>query len=341
MTKIKLLTKAFLVMILFFVVSTAAQDEPRDEEPPLTRSIVSTDFTSKREVSGSLGLSLNSTARRKIKNKKINAVLTNPRRRYNLSGRISAKRKKAASPNKSSSPNDKLKKALSKTAELGVTFWKLRPLDSAEAGDEDIALFPVRVANKTEKWAAARVSSKTIFKKGDRVRFTIEPSLNGYIYIVNRELYADGSSGQANMIFPTLRSRGGDNRVEAGSLIEIPASDSAVPYFNIKPEREDYVGEEIIVLILPDQLANFEIGLRAKPLADETLEKWFADWDNTVDVFDAEDGEGLAYSATESSAANVPTRTLAQDEPLPQTIYKVMLKEGDPLFVALKLKVDE
>lgn len=337
MTKIKLFAEVFLVMILFSVVSIAAQDE----EPPLTRSIVSTDFTSKREVSGSMRLSIDSAERKKFKRRKINSVITNPKRRYNLTGRISAKRKKAASANKNSKPSDELKKSLSTFAELGVTFWKLRPLDSVENEDEDVAHFPVRVGNKTEKWAAARVSSKTIFEKGDRVRFTVEPSLTGYIYIVNRELYADGTTGQANMIFPTLRSRGGDNRVQAGSLIEIPAGDSAVPYFNIKPDREDYVGEELVILILPDQLPGFEIGLRAKPFSNETLDQWFADWNNTTDVYDAEDGEGLAYSTTESSAANVATRTLAQDEPLPQTIYKVMMKKGDPLLVALKLKVDD
>lgn len=334
MTKIILLTKIFLVTMLFSFVSIAAQEA---EEQPLSRSITSSDFRSRREVSGALGLSIEPEKTKVIKRKKVNSIVSNPKRRYNLTRRISAKRKKYS---KSSTVNN-LNKSLSKAEELGITFWKIRPLISGEKEDEDIAIFPVRVENKTEKWTAERVSSKTVFKKGDRVRFTIEPSRTGYIYIVNRELYADGTNGQTSMIFPTLRSRGGDNRVQAGSLIEIPSSDSSVPYFNIKPTREDYIGEELIALILRDQLPNFEVGLRPKPFSSEIVDQWFADWEKTVDIYDAEDGEGLAYSTTESSAANVPTRTLTQEEPLPQTIYKVMLKEGDPLLVAFKLNVEK
>ena len=226
-------------------------------------------------------------------------------------------------------------KFLYKIEELGVTFWRLR-LPSAD--DDEAPLFSVRIGNKTEKWTAERVASTTKFKKDDRVRFTIEASRSGYLYIVNREFYTDGTNGEANIIFPTLRTRGGDNRVKAGSLIEIPSSEDSVSYFTIKPLRDDYAGEEIIVLILPDELPGFEIGLRAQTFPSEKLAKWFADWETLVDIYDAEDGEGIVYTETEAQAAKVATRALTQEEPLPQTIYKVMLKENAPLFVTFRLQ---
>ena len=71
----------------------------------------------------------------------------------------------------------------------------------------------------------------------------------------------------------------------------------------------------------------------------EKLADWFAKWESLVDIYDAEDGEGIVYTETEAAqAAKVATRALTQEEPLPQTIYKIMLKENAPLFVAFRLQ---
>ena len=216
-----------------------------------------------------------------------------------------------------------------------MTFWRLRPFSK---DDEGAPLFPVRLNDKTENWTAERVGSATQFNKGDRVRFTIESSRSGFLYIVNREFYTDGTSGKANVIFPTLRTRGGNNRVEAGSLIEIPAANDSVPYFKITPRRADYAGEELIVLILANQLPNFTTGLQAQPVSPENLAKWFDDWESLIDIYDAADGQGTAYTETEAQAANTTSRDLTQEEPLPQTIYRVSLKPNAPMFVAIRMQ---
>jgi hypothetical protein len=319
MKNLKSVIIALLFLSCVFCVFASAQDET-----PASRSIISLDFKNNRKPKDP-GAAIKPSAKPNVQRQKALAVITNSRRKYNLIKRIAVKKvtgQKIIKP---------------KIEELGVTFWRLRPF---EINDEGAPLFPVRFGEKVQNWTAERVASSTKFEKGDRVRFTVESSRTGYLYVVNREFYTDGTTSEANIIFPTLRTRGGNNRVEAGSLIEIPSASDSVPYFTIKPRRADYAGEELIVLILPNELPNFEKTLRAQPVTPENLTKWFADWESLVDIYDAEDGIGTAYTEIEAIAANAASRSLTQDEPLPQTIFRVSLKPNAPMFVAFRMNAE-
>lgn len=328
----------FLSALLFiFVAASLAQDDK-----PASREITSADFQAQRPKAASVKVSAPPSSVSKnvsSKRQKTIAVISNPKRRYSLVKRIAVKK---ANVNLSSktisdppSKNSKQGQNSLKEEELGVTFWRMRPLSEDE---EDAPTFPVRIDDRVENWTVERVASTTKFQKDDRVRFTIESSRTGYLYIINREIYADGSRADAEIVFPTLRTRGGENRVTAGSLIEIPASTDSVPFFTIKPRREDYVGEELIVIISPSKIVGYEPGLRAQKVAPETLQKWLNDWETTVDVYDAADGEGVAYTKTESEAAATGNRGLSQEEPLPQTIYRVRVSDDAPLLVPFQMQ---
>ncbi len=73
---------------------------------------------------------------------------------------------------------------------------------------------------------------------------------------MDQEIYADGSKGEPYLIFPTSRTRGGDNSVKAGRVIEIPAQDDTPPYFTLKRTRADHVGENVIVLVTPTAIES-------------------------------------------------------------------------------------
>lgn len=315
-----------LVCLLLNINLTFAQDEK-----PADRAITPLDFQSQRPKTATVkaggGVSSTNAKITNVKRRKNIAIVTNAKRRYNLVKRVPPNAPKTAVTTGAVKNNSVLK-----SEELGVTFWRMRPLG---ADDADAPTFPVKINNQTENWTAERVGSATTFQKGDRVRFTIESSRTGFLYIVNREFYTDGTTGEANLIFPTLRTRGGDNRVSAGSLIEIPAATDSVPYFTIKPRREDYAGEELAVIISPVKIPDIEIGLRAQAIDRETFKKWLAEWSATVDIYDAEDGEGIAYTRVESEAVN--SRALTQEEPLPQTIYRIQARADAPLFVPFRM----
>lgn len=324
-------TQNLLLLIGFLLIFGGAAFAQEDDTA--TREITSLDFQKQRpkKSGATAGLSAETSAAT-AKRKKNIAVVTNKKRRYSLVKRVPAKPVIAVKTgnNKITKPATKVLK----NEQIGVTFWRLRPPFEYES---DEPLFPVRIGDRSEDWAAVRVGSTTLFKTGDRVRFTIEASRSGFLYIVNREFYTDGTSGAANIIFPTLRTRGGDNRVTAGSLIEIPASTDSVPYFTVKPSREDYAGEELLVIVSPVKLP-VEIGLRAQPVTAQIVQKWLDDWGATVDIYDAEDGEGIAYTGIEAEAAATTSRALTQEEPLPQTIYRVKIGADDPLIVPFQMQ---
>src|SRR5437762_479195 len=220
----------WIIACLFSASAASAQDEPA------SRTITSLDFQTQRPVSTNAKAALSPRNNApNVKAKRNIAIITNSKRRYNFVARTIVRNRASVQPLRPVAVASQ-KPAL-KSEELGVTFWRLRPLADA---DGDVPTFPVKLGDRTVNWAAERVRSSTRFKKGDRVRFTIESSRSGYLYIVDREVYADGSTGDAEIVFPTLRTRSGDNHVSAGTLIEIPASTDSVPYFTIEPRRADY-----------------------------------------------------------------------------------------------------
>ena len=66
---------------------------------------------------------------------------------------------------------------------------------------------------------AVRVDPAEEFHTGERVRITLEPNVDGYLYIFHSE-----GDGPPQMIFPDWRLQDGDNTIEAHVPYEVPAS---------------------------------------------------------------------------------------------------------------------
>jgi hypothetical protein len=98
---------------------------------------------------------------------------------------------------------------------------------------------------KQAQYTPERIEAATPLNVGDRVRITVESPRSGFLYIIDREQYIDGSFGEPMLIFPTLKTRGGDNRVMPGKLIDIPAQEDQYSYFTAQPagSRRDQVAE--------------------------------------------------------------------------------------------------
>ena len=132
---------------------------------------------------------------------------------------------------------------------VGVTIWRLRPAGRADSGERII----VHDDNARE-YVPERISANTKLSAGDRVRISVEAARNGYLYVIDRELYADGTLGEPYLIFPTTRTLNGDNQVRVGKLAEIPAQDDSPPFFTIRKSRPDQVAEMVSVLVSPTPL---------------------------------------------------------------------------------------
>lgn len=80
---------------------------------------------------------------------------------------------------------------------VGITVWRLRP--SLPEDDKDVR---ISALDGGEELTPERIEAETPLREGEKVRISIEAALSGYLYVIDREQYADGSFGTPYLIFP-------------------------------------------------------------------------------------------------------------------------------------------
>ncbi len=217
---------------------------------------------------------------------------------------------------------------------VGVTVWRLRPAKAADSGERLI----VHDGADTRSWLPERVSANAKLVQGDRIRISIEAARTGYLYVIDREQYADGSLGEPYLIFPTTRVLSGDNRVTLGKLTEIPAQEDSPPYFTVKKTRPDHVAEVMSVLISPTPLDGIQITEKAQRLSDSQLATWEKSWSTGVGWMEMEGGSGRAWTKEEKEAGAGTTRALTSNAPVPQLLfYRSSASVNQPMLVNVHL----
>ncbi len=216
---------------------------------------------------------------------------------------------------------------------IGVTLWRLRPATTND--DQRILL--------QQAFLPERVEADTTFTKRDRVRLAIEVPREGnsYLYIIDREVYPDGTMSDPYLIFPLQSTRGGDNVVTAGKPIEIPARDDALPWFDLSqpPMRKDRVGERLMLIISPKPL-DFPLSNQPLKLDPAQVAAWEKQWSGPTEKREAKIGATKTWTTNEKDAGE-GKRLLMQGDPLPQTIYRILGKQGGTVLVNLQLQVTQ
>lgn len=220
-------------------------------------------------------------------------------------------------------------------AQVGVTLWRARP---STAADKTKELVEEAESQPTEV-SLERIEEGTLLSPGQKVRLSIESlSRDGYLYVINREEYADGSLGEARLIFPTKRTAESAIRVKAGKMVYIPGPRG---YFRIKPSSSSkgHVAEVLTVLVSAKPLIDAsQLSNTAITLPNETVEGWEKQWATQATKFEMEGGAGRIMTEKEQSAASADAASLSQDDPVPQTIYRLAIKPEDALVIRLPLK---
>ncbi|MGE0129511.1 MAG: DUF4384 domain-containing protein [Blastocatellales bacterium] len=236
-------------------------------------------------------------------------------------------------------PKEDVPVASIRNAVVGITVWRLRP-----AKENDDARILVKRSDKN--WAPERVEAATKFSEGQTLRLSIEVPRTGYLYVVDREQYADGSFSAPYLIFPH-DSTSDENRVTAGRVVEIPNQSDEQAYFEVKPLRgsgqSTQTAEVLTVIVAPAPLKDLPKRAAGDDqpllLPKATVERWEKEWSARVERLELEDGAGRAYTSAEKAAGGSPAKRLTQADPLPQTIFRVAVKPGKPLMVKLPLGI--
>lgn len=213
---------------------------------------------------------------------------------------------------------------------VGVTLWRLRPARQSDSGERLI----VHDSDVDSEWLPERISANTRLVQGDKLRISVEAVRGGYLYVIDREQYADGSVGEPYLIFPTRRTAGGDNHVGIGRLVEIPAQDDNPPFFTMRKSRPDHVAEVLSVIVTPTKLEGVEITDKALKLTNEQVAEWEKAWGSSVGHLEMSTA-GQTWTKEEKDAR---TRALTASAPPPQLVfYRPSTKPTEPLLVKLKL----
>ena len=222
-------------------------------------------------------------------------------------------------------------------SQLGLTIWRLRPAKLADAGARMI----VQKDAESVEYIPERMPANAPLRIGENIRFSFESPQTGYLYVIDRELYADGTMSKPMLIFPTTRTRGGDNKVEAGKLIEIPAQEDRPNFYTLQATRLSTVaqtGEALTVIVAPQPLEGVTVGANAFALTNEQVQQWEQQWSAQSETLDLTGGAGQTWTKAEQEAGASGMRYLTQADPEPQTIYRVAAKPGTPLLVKVGLR---
>src|ERR1700752_334290 len=218
-------------------------------------------------------------------------------------------------------------------AEMGVTIWRFR---RSIATDKTKEL--VEEDGESNEWTLERIEEGTLLSPGQRVRLGLESlSKAGYLYVINREGYADGTLGDPVLIYPTQKSAE-TYQVKPGRVIYIP---SATGRFSIKPSDSEkkHVSEQITIIVSPQPLiAEDKLGPKSIRLSRQQVDTWQKQWGTTATKFEMDGGRGQAMTEREQSAATDGSPLLTQDDPVPQTVYRTAIKLNSPVLITVPLK---
>lgn len=218
---------------------------------------------------------------------------------------------------------------------VGVTIWKLRP---PKAGDRDERIL-LQEGPRQSAWTPVRVATNAPLPKGSLVRLGIEAARTGYLYVIDRELYAGGRRGEPHLIFPSNTIRQGNNEVKKGQIIEIPDREDVIPCFRLSSTDPNHIGEELTVLVTPQPLSGIAIGDQPLKLSEQQVEEWEQRWGRQVGRLELSNGAGKPWTKQEREAGKNSTRLLRANDPGPQTVfYSPEAKANDPVLIKLQLQ---
>lgn len=231
------------------------------------------------------------------------------------SGKVSATDRPGKRPPRPAQANI----AEARARQIGVTLWQLSEVRPSATIETLLEM----LGGKRRYLMPERVSIDTVFEPYDLVRLAFESSRRGYLYVIDQEMYADGTLGDAYMVFPSRRIRSGANLIAPGKPVELPDINGNPFYFELRPA--DRGGKtptaEILTVIITDRpITGLQIGERPLLIPENTLNNWRTKWSGRVEIF--ESSEKIAYSKRERAAGG-GTATLTGDDPLPQTIFLV------------------
>ena len=212
---------------------------------------------------------------------------------------------------------------------LGLTLWRIRDATPADKPGTRLLVLGKKKGECTQE----RVDVAEPITPEHGYRFTFEMPASGYLYVIDRERYANGKLSEPYLIYP---NNAGDNVLVPGRLLEIPDRREDPNYFSIEA-KPGQLGEVITFLVTPEPIPGLKFShdpVLFDPALFASLEKKAA---ASPDRYEMEGGTGTTISVQENKAGADHSTTVTQSDPLPQTLYRVAAKPGTPVMIEIPL----
>jgi len=186
---------------------------------------------------------------------------------------------------------------------------------------------------------AVRIDPAREFHNGDRIRISLEPNIDGYLYVFHTE-----GDGPPEMIFPDARLEDGENWVEAHVPMDVPSTlgtDERLKWFQFYGNPAT---EHVFVVLTREPLADVPIAetLTARCTANKNDCQWHPTaevWTRIQQAAKADvkivtsNTSGQAQTEKEEAAV---TRGLGLDQTAPQpSVIRMSASTSAPMLVTM------
>ena len=223
---------------------------------------------------------------------------------------------------------------------IGVTIWRF---SMSQCPIPDCPLPAGGDKGLMDTSAGVRVDDGLALSTGERLRLALESlSHDGFIYIINREQFADNTFGDPYLIFPTRSIYNGNNYARPGLQIQLPRAQGCFCVKSRNPQKV-LLADNLVVVVSPQPLlTSEEIGVREIPLPAK-LAKYLSRADKERSHRGAlKDGVGLAQTSVELNAGSKglfdTEPTLTQNDLPPQNFYQSLVPRNSSAVFSLYLR---
>jgi hypothetical protein len=222
---------------------------------------------------------------------------------------------------------------------LGMNLWHLRLAEPAA---------PVIIRGLKHKkddpsgnkdWTPERFTLTQPIPEGEHLRLSFESANAGYLYVIDRDVFADGAKGPPTLIFPTARLRGGNNLLGPGAPIEIPELQDKPPAFTVERTRPNQVAIALILILAPRILPEIRIQQDEQKLPEDIVSRWEKQWGTRVTTSEDHSMAGKLYTLAEKIAVADPARPLDGKDPVPLTLFHRQGHPGEGMFATALIKL--
>jgi hypothetical protein len=237
---------------------------------------------------------------------------------------------------------------ISTPATIGITLWLLTPEQPAtgkQSTPEDVPRLLVKKQKDgqtvTKPMLPQRVNSNRPFRVGEELRLSVEVPQDGYLYVIDRERYEGGKLGAPYLIFPS-NPESDENMVKAGRIIDLPTSGGSFEIRRMSDSNLKLIGESLVFIVTREPLTGFprpdeDGNIR---LREEQVAEWENKWAKNVRNERLELAQGAGKYRTQAEQKAIENSAqISQADPLPQTVYRLSVKQGSPFLVKFPLTI--